>query len=245
MEKDKKEWFSDWFDTKYYHILYKNRDSGEADFFLNNLIQKLNPAPESHFLDLACGKGRHSIYINKTGYKVTGLDISPNSIKEASGFENPELNFYVHDMRQAFGANIYDCILNLFTSFGYFENERDNVKVLKNIYHALKPGGIFVMDFMNVLKVAGLLVPEEEKIIEGIRFKIKRKIEKGFIVKSIKVIDGKAEHTYFEKVEYLAPEKIRTMLQNNGFNIIEELGDYHLNPFNKDQSDRIIFIARK
>ncbi|MFN3940966.1 MAG: YkgJ family cysteine cluster protein, partial [Chitinophagales bacterium] len=80
----------------------------------------------SKILDLACGKGRHSIYLNQLGYDVTGADLSENSIKEASKFANEKLHFKVHDMRIPFEEK-YDAIFNLFTSFGYFENDADNL----------------------------------------------------------------------------------------------------------------------
>ena len=77
-------WFASWFDTPYYHILYKDRDYNEAQLFMDNLTHYLNLPEEAKILDLACGKGRHSIYLNSLGYDVTGADLSENSINEAS-----------------------------------------------------------------------------------------------------------------------------------------------------------------
>ena len=73
-------WFTSWFDTPYYHILYKDRDDKEAQIFMDNIVHYLNLPEEAKILDLACGKGRHSIYLNKLGYNVTGVDLSENSI---------------------------------------------------------------------------------------------------------------------------------------------------------------------
>ena len=74
------EWFSEWFNSPYYHILYQNRDYKEAESFIENLIHKQHFVRTQHFLDLACGKGRHAIYLNSKGFKVLGLDIAPESI---------------------------------------------------------------------------------------------------------------------------------------------------------------------
>ena len=74
------DWFSDWFDSKYYHILYTDRDNAEAEHFISNILDFLNPKKEQHILDLACGKGRHSKLLNDLGYRVTGVDLSENSI---------------------------------------------------------------------------------------------------------------------------------------------------------------------
>ena len=109
------EWFEDWFDSPYYHLLYKNRDYSEAESFIDNLISFLKPEEGSRFLDLGCGKGRHSIYLNKKGFDVTGIDLSENSIAAAKEFENEQQNFYVHDMRKLFRTNYFDCVVNLFT----------------------------------------------------------------------------------------------------------------------------------
>ncbi|MFN5878833.1 MAG: SAM-dependent methyltransferase, partial [Flavobacteriales bacterium] len=68
-----KEWFADWFDTPYYHILYKNRNDEEAAHFIENLIEFIQLDLGSRVLDLACGKGRHSVTLNKLGYNVLGV----------------------------------------------------------------------------------------------------------------------------------------------------------------------------
>ena len=91
----------------------------------------LNLPQDAQILDLACGKGRHSIYLNSLGFEVTGVDISANSIKIANESANDKLHFHVHDMRENL-PNKYDAIFNLFTSFGYFDNEEDNIKTLKS-----------------------------------------------------------------------------------------------------------------
>src|SRR5581483_2754997 len=142
-----KEWFNTWFSSPYYELLYKERGSYEADIFIKNLIAFLKPTPGSLMLDVACGKGRHAIVLANMGYKVTGFDLSPENIKAAKKFEAKNLDFYIHDMRRPYMVNYYNVIFNLFTSFGYFENERENRAVVENIHNALKPGGIFVLDF--------------------------------------------------------------------------------------------------
>ncbi|MBC7524978.1 MAG: methyltransferase domain-containing protein, partial [Flavobacterium sp.] len=115
-----KTWYASWFDSPYYHILYKDRNYREAQIFMDNLTRYLNLPEKAKVLDLACGKGRHSIYLNQLGFEVTGVDLSENSILEAKKNENESLHFNVHDMRNPFHQK-FDAIFNLFTSFGYFE----------------------------------------------------------------------------------------------------------------------------
>ena len=115
------DWFKTWFDTEYYHLLYKDRNDAEADVFIKHLFHSLNLKKEATVLDLACGKGRHSLVINELGFNVTGVDLSENSIKEASKCENEKLSFAVNDMRMPLEGQNFDVVVNLFTSFGYFQ----------------------------------------------------------------------------------------------------------------------------
>jgi SAM-dependent methyltransferase len=171
------DWYQTWFDSPFYHILYKHRDEEEAKVFLDNLLDFLKPAPGGTFLDMACGKGRHSLYLNTRGYDVTGIDLSARSIEYASSFENEHLSFFVHDMRNLFRTNYFDFVLNLFTSFGYFDKERDNVSVIDSAAKSLKKGGFMVLDYMNCNKAAQNLREEEAREIEGIVFRIKRSVQ--------------------------------------------------------------------
>ena len=95
MTKEQSKWFQSWFDTPYYHTLYENRDYKEAEVFIKNIVKYLNLDTEDSILDLACGKGRHSIFLNKMGYNVTGVDISPKNIKEANEHKNENLKFKI------------------------------------------------------------------------------------------------------------------------------------------------------
>ena len=140
-----KDWFTDWFNTPYYHILYKDRNDGEAQLFMKHITTFLNLPKTTHILDLPCGKGRHSVFLNSLGYKVTGGDLAANSIKLAKEFENETLNFKVHDMRAPFN-NKYDAVFNLFTSFGYFEDDKEDILILNNIKQGLKKDGVFVIE---------------------------------------------------------------------------------------------------
>jgi cyclopropane fatty-acyl-phospholipid synthase-like methyltransferase len=137
----KKEWFSYWFDTPYYHILYKDRDDTDARIFMQNITSFLKLPNQTHILDLACGKGRHAVFLNSLGYTVTGVDLSENSILSASSKANDRLNFKVHDMRDSFSEK-YDAIFNLFTSFGYFEDDAIDIKIVQNIKEGLHTNGM-------------------------------------------------------------------------------------------------------
>jgi SAM-dependent methyltransferase len=236
-----KEWFKSWFDTDYYHILYQHRDDSEAHEFVKNLVSFLNLNANNTILDVACGKGRHSIYLNSLGFNVVGVDLSKNSIQLAKKFENNRLKFVVHDMRNPF-TNKYDAILNLFTSFGFFEDDQQDIAILKNIKNALNFEGKAIIDFMNTKKVIENLVPNETQIIEGITFHINRYLKNGFIVKEINFDSNGVHHQYFEKVKNLDLAKINSYVEAVNFKIKHIFGNYHLEAFDEATSDRLILV---
>ncbi|MBF9253027.1 class I SAM-dependent methyltransferase [Pontibacter sp. 172403-2] len=239
------EWFTTWFDSPYYHILYNNRNASEARQFMDNLLTYLHPKPHDKILDLACGKGRHSVYLNQKGYNVTGIDLSEQSIAYAKQFENDRLHFAVHDMREVYEPETFDFILNLFTSFGYFDNETENVVALVAVTQSLKYGGKLVIDFMNTdLTIAGL-VAEEEKEVQGITFKIHRGVEKGFIVKTIRFADQGRDYCFVERVRALREEDFLEYFAMAKLRLADVFGDYNLNAYDADKSERMIFVLKK
>lgn len=242
-QEEQGEWYASWFDTPYYHILYKDRDYEEAQLFMDNLTGYLNLPEDAKILDLACGRGRHSVYLNKLGFDVTGADLSENSINQAKKFENEKLHFMVHDMRQPFPTQ-YDAIFNLFTSFGYFEDDNDNIVTLKAICQSLTEYGFAVIDFMNVHKVIENLVPQEIKTVDGIDFHIKRFYIDDHIIKDIKFTDKGRNYHFTEKVKALTLENFEQMMEEAGIYLLEVFGDYRLRRYYKEESDRLIMIFK-
>jgi SAM-dependent methyltransferase len=245
MSDNSKEWFSEWFDSPYYHILYKERDHKEAEHFIDKLISFLRLNKESKIMDLACGKGRHAIYLNSKGFTVTGLDLSSENIKYASGFSNGRLNFFVHDMRKVFSRSEFDLILNLFTSFGYFETEEENLKSIEACSIELKQGGVLVIDFMNTAKTIKRLIKTECKTIDNIEFCINRKLENQFVIKDITFTADGIRHIHQEKVKAISKNDFKKYFNFAGLTLKETFGSYNLDPFDEEKSDRMIFILQK
>jgi SAM-dependent methyltransferase len=237
----KKDWFTDWFNTKYYHILYQHRDHHEAEVFMNNLTEFTQLQKGSSILDLACGKGRHSIYLNKLGYQVTGADLSINSIKHALTFKSESLNFIVQDMRLPFPLKV-DAVFNLFTSFGYFAEDAEDIRVVKNIKDSLHEGGIAVIDYLNVDKTIKTLIPEQKIHLDGIDFYITKTVQNDFIIKKIAfTIEGKY-HSYFERVKCLSLQRFETIVAKADLKIKHTFGDYNLHDFDIETSNRLILV---
>jgi SAM-dependent methyltransferase len=239
-------WFKQWFDSVFYHHLYSNRSEREARDFIDALLDELTPAANAFMLDLGCGAGRHAKYLASKGFNVTGLDLSASSIRAANKMERPNLHFAIHDMRDPFGKNCFDYVFNFFTSFGYFENEEENHQVIRNVYDALKPGGLLVLDYLNVGFAEQHLVAEEAKEIDGIVYRISRWTDEKFFYKKI-VIDNMPalQSEFIEQVAKLDLNNFDYLFEKNGLQLEKVYGDYSLNEYDSERSPRIILSGRK
>ncbi|HLS12145.1 MAG TPA: class I SAM-dependent methyltransferase [Flavobacteriaceae bacterium] len=243
MQKDEKPWYASWFDTPFYHILYQDRDEKEAALLINHLLTHLELSPPAKILDLACGKGRHSRYLNHLGYDVVGLDLSQQSIDYAKQYENDSLHFEVHDKLIPYPKK-FDAVFNLFTSFGYFEDPKDNIRVIENIKSSLKPNGYGVIDFMNAYKEQGSLVAEEVKTVDGITFLLNRYLKDGVIFKDIRFEFAGESYHFTERVSALQLEDFKAYFDKAGVTLVDVFGDFKLAPFDRETSKRLMLIFK-
>jgi SAM-dependent methyltransferase len=243
MKAELKEWYKSWFDTKYYHVLYNNRSDKEAELFIKDITKKLAIKEHAAIWDLACGKGRHAIALNKLNFNVCGTDLSRESIQLARIHENEHLSFFELDMRSPFRINYFDVVTNLFTSFGYFEKNSDDLKVLQSVSNSLKKNGLFIFDYLNPNSIK---IDEEKTILkDDITFIIKKELVENKIIKHIEVKDG-LETLYFnESVKLFQPEEIMQLAKQVHLEEIMLFGDYELNSFNTETSPRMIFVFQK
>lgn len=240
-----KQWFETWFDSPYYHILYANRSAEEAEKFISAISEHLRIDNSNKVLDVACGKGRHSKTLAKLGFDVTGIDLSKNSIEYATQYANDKLHFDVWDMRKTYKDGYFDFVFNLFSSFGYFDNEEDDYAAIQAMYNNLKPGGVLVLDYINT-EYAIKHMKDREIIPRGdMQFHIQKRIEKGFIKKKIEFLVNGEDHSYEEQLKVINQFRFDEMLSVAGFKLIETFGDYELNTFNAASSPRLILVARK
>ncbi|MBK8967471.1 MAG: methyltransferase domain-containing protein [Lewinellaceae bacterium] len=239
------EWFASWFDSPYYHILYQSHDDTEARLFIDRLLQALDLPGDARILDLACGKGRHARYLAEKGFDVTGLDISPSNIVFARQFEHERLTFSQHDMRRPFYINYFDAILNIFTSFGYFDSDEDHIKTLANVHRGLKSGGLFLLDFFNAQWVQQNMVKHEVKSLDGIEFHLHKTIRGNRIYKRVEFTIGDKKLMFREQVRLFSTSDFQTMFNESGLKIIEMFGDYDLSTFQPEHSRRLILIGQK
>ncbi|MDB5202432.1 MAG: class SAM-dependent methyltransferase [Ferruginibacter sp.] len=243
----KEPWFKNWFNSPYYHQLYFNRDESEAAAFIHKLLQYLKPAAGATMLDVACGKGRHSMQLAEHGFDVTGIDLSEDSIREALQNEGEQLHFYQHDMRLPFWINYFDYAFNFFTSFGYFKTQRENDNAIRTIAQAIRPNGTFVMDYLNVHYSEDHQVHRSEKLIDDVNFLITKWFDEKYFFKKIEIEDETRSEPliYTEKVEKLTLGDFTDMFAYQGLQIQEVFGDYNFGNYDVKKSPRLIMIAKK
>jgi SAM-dependent methyltransferase len=240
-------WFVSWFDSAHYHRLYAYRDDGEAAQFIDALIEHLHPAGGSTVLDLGCGAGRHSKYLASKGFRVTGIDLSAASIREAKRSERPGLEFFQHDMREPFGTNTTEYVFNFFTSFGYFDDPAEHLVVVRNIADALKTGGRLVLDYLNPIYAESHAIAEEARIIDGFVYRVTRWSDAARFFKRIVIedLDGNPCGEHLEQVARFSLEDFRIMFDVYGLSLDAVYGDYRLRPYDSVSSPRMILLARK
>lgn len=240
-------WFKDWFNSPYYHLLYFNRDDREAADFIDQLIHYLKPPAGASMLDVACGKGRHSVQLASKGFDVTGIDLSDDSINEALLSQSENLYFYRHDMRLPFWINYFDYAFNFFTSFGYFRTRREHDDAIRTIAQAIKVNGTFVMDFLNVHYAEDNLVHQSETDIDGINFIITKWFDETHFYKKIVVEDETRQEPliYTERVAKFSLGDFTEMFAYQGLQIQEVFGDYSFSNYDVKKSPRMLMIAKK
>jgi len=243
------EWFEEWFDSPLYEKLYAHRDEKEAEVLADLIASKLSPENYNPLLDLGCGRGRHSIKLAQRGFEVTGVDLSPRAISQARNKAEKlgidSIQFTEGDMREPLDLT-FNTIVNLFTTFGYFEQDSQNRAVLDSVSTMLNPDGIFVLDFLNAYAVKKSIIPRDEGSIDGKTFTISREIKKDMVHKTITFTNGHNESKKFEEqVKLYDKNWFEEELAKRNFSIKHMYGSYDGEQFNPENSPRLIIFAQK
>ncbi|MBS4033804.1 MAG: class I SAM-dependent methyltransferase [Ignavibacterium sp.] len=242
------EWFKEWFETDEYLNVYQHRNESEAEVLVDLILNSISLERSSKVLDMACGTGRHSILFARKGFDVTAVDLSWNMISAAqkkAELENLQIKFIQSDLRNFTYSSKFDLIVNLFTSFGYFESDSENFRILETAYDHLNSEGYFVLDFFNKDFIEQNLNPESREKIKNGEIIQQRKIDGLRIIKKIIVTTSGNSKEYFESVRMFSKEELVNELIRIGFAIEKTFGDFHGNKFEQYSSSRIIIIARK
>lgn len=241
------EWYKAWFDSAYYHKLYFERNDEEAGKFLDNLGTHLQPAPESRMLDAACGRGRHARLLAEKGFDVTGVDLSFSSVQFANQFAIDRLQFYQHDLRLPCWINYFNYVFNFFTSFGYFATKREHDDAVRTMAQSLQPGGVLLLDYLNVHYVEDHLVPNEVKLVEGTTYQINRWHDAAHFYKKIVIEDAALDNhlEFTERVAKFSLADFTEMLARQQVQVVDVLGDYNLAAYDVKATPRLIVVGKK
>jgi 2-polyprenyl-3-methyl-5-hydroxy-6-metoxy-1,4-benzoquinol methylase len=243
------DWFKAWFNHPAYLKLYAHRSLEEAEQTIATLLKFISvQKPNPKALDIACGSGRHAVALAENGFQVTANDLSSTLLAEAKKLaesKNLTLTFTQIDMREIAFEEEFDMIVQLFTSFGYFENDDEDKIVLQNVARALKPGGWYVLDFLNEHLVRNTLQPESRRTLDTLDVFEQRMIFGERVVKSITLRENGETHRFIESVRLYSKEELTAMLTAVGLRLHHYLGDYYGAEFHQETSPRLILIAQK
>jgi SAM-dependent methyltransferase len=244
------EWFEEWFDSPLYEKLYSERDDEEAYLLVDLITGLIDPEESPDLLDLACGRGRHSMELARRGFRVTGLDLSERAIQVArEKAQKMPVNkpvFETGDMRNQLDSR-FNVIVNLFTSFGYFSDDQDSKKILQNVNGMLLNGGWFVQDYLNPQWIRSNLLSEEKGTLDHIGYQITRKIQDGFVVKMMAFTDSRTGNTatFSERVRLYDMQWFRRAYADASLNTRAVYGNYNGESFDELRSPRIILFSKK
>jgi SAM-dependent methyltransferase len=242
------EWFEEWFSSEEYLSVYKHRDDADALTLANLIFKNLDLKSNSSVLDLACGAGRHSIIFAEKGYEVTGIDLSDNLLsigKEKSVQLGLNIDFIKGDLRDFSIDKKFNIVINLFTSFGYFDSDELNFNIFRIAFNQLQDNGYFVFDYFNSVYVEKNL--NKYSVDSYIDYQItqSRSIIEDRVVKEIMIKRGGKEKKFFESVKLYKMETILEELKKTGFRIENTFGDISGEAFDEISSPRLIIIAKK
>ncbi|WP_334076217.1 MULTISPECIES: class I SAM-dependent methyltransferase [Paenibacillus] len=243
------EWFEESFGEDYL-LVYKHRDVQGAKREVHKMIAWLGLPEGAKVLDLCCGMGRHSLALAESGYEVTGIDLSEVLLREARR-NDPEgrVTWLQADMRKLPLPGGFDAVVNLFSSFGYFEQDEEHVKVLREICRMLKPRGRFIIDFLNPSYTAAHLVPASQRVDDGQRIDEKRAIENGYVKKWITITNetnpGEKPRHYLERIKMYSRETFEAMLTEAGLMLEQVHGGYEEELYDPERSSRMIMVGRR
>lgn len=240
-----KPWYESSFQEDYLKI-YAHRDENQAMRELEKLLTYIPHKPRQKVLDLCCGQGRHSRWLALHGFNVVGVDLSSVLLQEAiKNTLNLPVQYMRADARRVPFYEEMDLVVNLFTSFGYFDENEENEQVLHAVSSSLKPGGYFLLDYLNPDFLTTNLEPFTQTFMKNMEILQYRSLTEQYVHKRISIKEDGTERSYEEKVKLYRLEQLVPMLERNHLHIQYVFGDYDASGFIASTSPRMVLICRK
>lgn len=243
-----KDWYKDWFSSELYLHVYSHRNDDDAENLCKLILASTKLQRNAKILDAACGAGRHSNRFSLLGFDVVGFDLSKTLLNNAvNSASQKKLNtkFFCSDIRNIPLKNKFDLIVNLFTSFGYFESDEENFSFIKHAYSLLDEKGFYVLDYFNERTLRENLIAQSEKNVNGNKIIEKREISGNRVVKEITVLSEDQNLKFYESVKLYSKKEILEKSMSYGFSVHNIYGDYLGNDFDENASNRIIVVFQK
>jgi SAM-dependent methyltransferase len=230
-----------------YPLVYPHRDDAEAARVAGGLAPLLKG--RSPVVDVACGNGRYMSAFGQTGLDVYGVDLSSHLLADAVMSRALRGRVVLGDMRALpFRDGAAGAVVNMFTSFGYFETDLDNARVMNEVARVIEPGGVFLMDFLNANALdresltpsrrdeRGAVIEERREIVEAGRV----------LVKHVHVrVEGRDPVEYSERLRLYRHVDLVAMATTSGLAPHAVYGDYDLAPYAPASSPRVILVCTK
>jgi len=216
---------------------------------IERLIQLLNLTPELRICDLCCGIGRHSLELARRGFAVTAVDRTQRYLYQAADVarnEGLEIEFVRADMRDFCQPESFDVVLNLFTSFGYFDAQRDDRQVIENAHRSLRPGGRLVLDLMSKEIMARVFRARDWHPVDGGVLLEDRKILDGWTCIANRwtlITEGRQQEWTFSHRLYSAAE-LCSLLEDCRFSRTAAYGGLDGAPYD-EKAERLVVLASK
>lgn len=216
---------------------------------VEKVIALLEIEPAAHVLDLCCGPGRHSLELARKGFAVTAVDRTLKYLHDAENqakLEKLEIEFIQEDIRSFIRSDTFDAVINLFTSFGYFENLEDDKQVLRNIYASLKSGGKLLIDLIGKEILPRIYHERDWHEKEGTFYLEERKPINGWerIKSRWIMIKGSEKHEFEINHRLYSGTELSWLLSEAGFQSIKLFGSLEGIPYD-NTAQRLIAVAIK
>lgn len=217
---------------------------------VGQILKLLKVKPGARILDLCCGPGRHSLELARRGFRVTGVDRTTFYLRDARRLarkEKLDVEFVLADMRRFRRPRAFDAVVNMFTAFGYFKRQADDLRVLKNLFASLRPGGVLLLELIGKERIAKIFNPRTwQRMPDGTIVLEERWLEDDFgwienvwtMIRKGRTRAHKVAHRLYSGVE------LRNLLKQAGFARVKVFGNLDGSPYNQD-AQRLVLVARK